>query len=217
MNWSSTFMSAAELVGTAAFAASGAMAGVERRLDVFGVCFLAVVTALGGGTIRDILLGEFPPRMFYSFAYLGLATLVALLVFILRGRLLPDPTERQQLWINGWFNLCDAIGLGIFSVVGTNACFAAGYGKNAFLAVFLGMTTGVGGGILRDMMCGEIPGVLRKHIYAVAAILGSLSYYFLRWLLHVGGGLATLLSVAMVVVLRMLAAHYRWNLPRPKE
>jgi len=214
MTWS-TVLLIAELIGTAAFALSGAMAGIDRKLDIFGVLVLAACTALGGGTIRDVLLGHFPPRMFYSFTYLGVVAVVAIALFILRVKMIPGKIENESL-NSRLFVICDAVGLGIFSVVGTEACLTAGYGDNIFMAVFLGVITGVGGGILRDVMCVQIPGVLRKHIYAVASMAGSLCYYIMRQILLTDPVFATIFCTALVTLLRTMAAHFRWNLPRPE-
>lgn len=202
----------AELIGTIAFALSGALLAIQKRLDIFGILLLSVVTALGGGTIRDLLLGITPPKMFYSYKYLALAAATALVTFLIARRSRGMIGKFQGL-MDFLFVFSDAFGLGIFAVIGTEAGLAAGYGDNPFLCVFLGMTTGVGGGILRDMMCGDIPFVLRKHIYAVAAIAGGMTFYLL---IHLGldGTLAALIGVVVTVVLRLLAWHYRWNLPK---
>ena len=201
-----------ELVGTIAFAVSGAMLAVKKRLDIFGILFLGVVTALGGGTVRDLLLGHTPPRMFYNVEYILVTLLSALTVFFV-VRL----THGRGLWAShvadNLLTFSDALGLGIFAVIGTQAGIADGFGDNAVLCIFLGMVTGVGGGVLRDMMCADIPFVLRKHIYAVAALLGAGTYYWLaRW--GVNGGVASLLGMTATVVVRVLAWHYRWNLPK---
>lgn len=202
----------AELVGTIAFALSGALLAIEKRLDIFGILLLSIITALGGGTIRDLLLGITPPKMFYSYQYLALAAAAALITF-LAARRSRGIFGRFQSLMDALFVFSDALGLGIFAVIGTEAGLAAGYGDIPFLCIFLGMTTGVGGGILRDIMCGDIPFVLRKHIYAVAAIAGGLVFYVL---IRTGldGTLAALAGVVVTVALRLLAWHYRWNLPR---
>lgn len=205
----------AELVGTVAFALSGAMLAARKGLDLFGVVFLGVVTALGGGTVRDVLLGLAPPRMFYHYEYVSLAVLTSLGLFLV-FRLFPGTRTGLAGQLDRLYNLCDAVGLGIFAVVGTRAGMDAGFASNAFLCVFLGMTTGVGGGILRDMMCADIPAVLRKHIYAVAAIAGSGIFYLLERL-GAGNTAAILCGIAATVVLRLLARHYRWNLPKVEE
>ena len=202
----------AELVGTIAFALSGALVAIEKRLDIFGILLLSIVTALGGGTIRDLLLGITPPKMFYSYQYLALAAATALVTFLAAQRSRGAFGKFQGL-TDFLFVFSDALGLGIFAVIGTEAGLAAGYGDNPFLCVFLGMTTGVGGGILRDIMCGDIPFVLRKHIYAVAAIAGGLVFYILVSL-GLGGTLSALAGMLVTVALRLLAWHFRWNLPR---
>ena len=203
---------AAELVGTAAFALSGSLLAIQKRLDLFGVLFLGVVTALGGGTLRDLLLGTAPPRMFYNMEYVCLAIASSLLIFLIvefrHGRSRIPPGVSDFLMV-----LCDALGLGIFSVIGTQAGIQAGYGDNMFLCVFLGMTTGVGGRILRDIMCKDIPFVLRKHIYAVAAISGGGVFYLLLRA-GINQNLSTLAGMLATLTLRLLAWHYRWNLPR---
>ena len=199
-----------ELAGTIAFSISGAMLAIERNLDLFGVVFLGAVTAIGGGIIRDILLGQVPPQAFVNYIYLLLAVITALAVFILsysrsrRGRSI-------QFMNDTVLNIFDAAGLGIFSVIGVQNTINAGFGDNAFFCVFLGLTTGVGGGMLRDVLSRSTPAVLRKHIYALASLAGALCYY----LLHIyAPGLAIFLSTLLVVVLRVLASHYRWTLPR---
>ena len=203
---------ATELIGTIAFAVSGAMLAVKKRLDIFGILFLGVVTALGGGTVRDLLLGHTPPRMFYNVEYILVALLSALAVF-----LTVKLTHGHGLWsgraADNLLTFSDALGLGIFAVIGTQAGIADGFGNNAVLCIFLGMVTGVGGGVLRDMMCADIPFVLRKHIYAVAALFGAGIYYCLNRL-GANSATASLLGMSATVLIRILAWHYRWNLPR---
>lgn len=206
---------ASELIGTVAFALSGAILAVRKKLDLFGILFLGVVTALGGGTVRDLLLGHTPPRMFYNIEYVTLALTSALLVFFV-ARFSTHDWHKPNRTLDFLFVFSDALGLGIFSVVGTQAGISAGYGDNAFLCIILGMTTGVGGGILRDIMCNDIPSVLRKHIYAVAAIAGGASFYLLT---RVGmeESVGYLTGMVLTVVLRLLAWHYHWNLPRVEQ
>ena len=205
----------AELVGIVAFALSGAILAAQKGLDLFGVVFLGVVTSVGGGTVRDVLLGLTPPRMFYNYEYVALAVVTALALFLV-FRLAPGARAGMAGRIDLLYNLCDAVGLGIFVVVGTQTCLDAGYADNAFLCIFLGMTSGVGGSILRDMMCAGIPTVLRKHVYALAAVAGSAVYYLLRRM-AIDGTFPILCGMAVTVALRMLARHYRWNLPKAEE
>ena len=215
MTVSQIILTAAELIGTVAFAISGAMVAMDRGLDLFGVLFLGVVTALGGGTVRDILLGLHPPGMFYNYRYVLLAAVVAALMFIgvFAGR---NHYIRNRKQLDRALNLFDALGLGVFAVIGTQAGIDAGHGVNAFFCVFLGMTTGVGGGILRDLLAGQKPYVFVKHIYALAAIAGSLLYYVLTWWLSLSPTLAVFPAILLVLVIRVLASRYQWNLPKIK-
>lgn len=158
-----------EIVGTVAFAVSGALIAIDRQLDLFGVLFLGVVTALGGGTIRDILLGVFPPRAFYSYEYLAVAFLTALAVLSLSGvsgRAMHVSGRHLRALIIFLMRLV----LQLFRLWVHRLPWAQGYGENAFLCVFLGMTTGIGGGILRDVLSKEVPFVFKKHVYGVASL-----------------------------------------------
>ena len=205
-------MNLLEFVGVAAFAVTGAMAAMEKGADVFGVLFLSLVTALGGGVIRDLLLGSLPPHMFTSFAYVATALACGLILFV-GARQHREAYVKNEEKIDRLVNIFDAVGLGVFTVSGVQvAAEACGMG-NPLLLAMMGMTTGIGGGMLRDMMIGTIPKVLRKRIYAVASIAGALcDYGLVRF--GVAAGLAAAVSAALVVALRLLATHYRWNLPR---
>ena len=202
----------AELVGTVAFALSGAMVAVQKKLDIFGIMLLGVVTALGGGTVRDVLLGHTPPRVFYSGSYVALSIVSALVVFLV-FRLSKGRFSQFTGLMDAVLTLSDALGLGIFAVIGARAGMTEGYGDNALLCIFLGMLTGVGGGVLRDMMCADIPFVLRKHIYAVAAIAGAVVFYY-TVAFGLDQSVASLLGMLTTFLMRVLAWHYRWNLPR---
>ena len=162
-----------EIIGTIAFAASGAMVGVGRRMDIFGVCVLGVVTSVGGGMIRDIVLGIIPPGMFQKPVYTIVATATSCVVFwvlYLKKELLEG--HFREIY-DRFMLIMDTIGLGIFTVVGVNTGIRHGYMDNTFLLVFVGTITGVGGGLLRDMMAGVPPYIFVKHIYACASIVGA--------------------------------------------
>jgi uncharacterized membrane protein YeiH len=206
--------SVAELVGTAAFAVSGAMVAVKKQLDIFGVLLLSVITALGGGAIRDLLLGHTPPRMFYSAHLVLLALLCALAVF-----LFVRVTHSLNLWVGSRMDmlltLSDALGLGIFAVIGTQAGISAGYGNNAFFCIVLGMITGVGGGVLRDVFSMNLPKIFVKHFYACASIAGAIVAFLIQNYLS-DPLLASIAGATTVITLRFLASFLRWNLPKPK-
>ena len=203
-----------EIVGTVAFALSGAMTAISRHMDLFGVVFLGAVTALGGGVMRDILLGQFPPLMFSNYQFLLIAAITAILVFLI-AHLRRAVYLRHQERIDSVNNFFDAVGLAAFTVVGIQVAVAHGHQSNYFFCVFLGMTTGVGGGILRDMMSHAVPLVLRKHIYALASIGGGILYVALC-AIGVDVSVCSIASVVLIVTIRMLATHYRWSLPRIK-
>ena len=164
---------ALELAGTVAFAASGAMVGIRRGMDVFGVCVLGCITAVGGGMTRDIILGTVPGALIRP-VYTTAAILTALAVFAVsyfRRSLLQKGSfgavyERAMLAM-------DAVGLGIFTASGVATGISSGYLENTFLLTVLGTLTGVGGGVLRDMMAGVPPYILVKHVYACASVAGG--------------------------------------------
>lgn len=211
MSASSTMFFIVEIIGTAAFALSGAMTGLKYKLDVFGIVFLAVVTALGGGCTRDIILGRVPPAMFRDYRYLLVAVSIALLAF-LAAKFAGGEYRKNEEKLSAVANVFDAAGLGSFVVVGMQAGINAGYGDNGFFLVFLGLLTCIGGGLLRDAFVVQMPGVLHKHVYALPCILGGLLYLFL-----IRQGISDLVSIPVVIVFiftfRMLATKYHWNLP----
>lgn len=201
-----------ELIGAAAFAISGAMAAIKRKADIFGVVFLGVITALGGGVIRDVLIGQLPPKMFVSYAYLLASLLVSLIVFfdayIRREKYFANKDKLSE--IN---NIFDAAGLAVFTISGMNT--AMGVSGNVILILTLGVITGVGGGMLRDMMTNTMPKVLRKRVYAVASLIGGALYYVLH-LIGVNDILSAVIGMVTIFVLRVLATAYKWNLPSVK-
>ena len=201
-----------EAIGTAAFAVSGAMVAIDKGTDIFGVLLMAVFTALGGGTLRDVLIGHFPPRMFTNFHYVLLSCICALTVFILARSLKERYIERERL-IEQVNNVFDAIGLGIFAVSGARIGMEAGFADNIFLTTFLGTTTAIGGGMLRDVLLQEMPFVLKKRVYAVAAIAGALGYALLLRM-GVNGVMAYALGMMATTAVRILATVFKWNLPK---
>lgn len=200
-----------ELIGVAAFAVSGAMTAIEKKADVFGVMFLAVTTALGGGIIRDILLGELPPRMFTSYTYILVAVIAAISVFtdayIRRGKYLSNAEKLDA--VN---NIFDAVGLAVFTVSGMDTAISANGIYNPFMLVALGMVTGVGGGMLRDVMLGAMVKVMRKRVYAVASIAGGILYYCLLKF-NVSNIVSAVSAMLLIFALRVLATVFKWNLP----
>ena len=199
-------------VGTIAFAVSGAMVAVKKGADLFGVLFLGCITAIGGGTIRDIIIGYVPPRMFSNKMYIILAALSALCVFCLAS-IFQERYEKNIHLVEQINNVFDALGLGIFAASGAQVAIEAGFQDNLFLMVSLGTTTAIGGGMLRDMMLREIPFVLRKRIYALAAIAGAMAYSLL-WRGGMEPYAASCVCIVVTFSIRIAATVFNWNLPR---
>lgn len=200
-----------EIIGTIAFAASGAMVGIRKKMDIFGVCVLGFVTAVGGGMVRDVILGITPPNVFRNPSYALVAVSTSLIVFaviyvkrdVLDGRF-KIIYEKSML-------IMDTIGLAIFTVVGVNIGIQQGYLEKIFLLAFVGTITGVGGGLMRDVMADQPPYIFVKHIYASASVAGSLvCVYMYR---AFGAVVSMIVSSAVILLIRYLAAKYHWNLP----
>ena len=206
----SLFLYLSELAGTVAFAVSGVLTAKKQRLDLFGAVVLGLTTAVGGGAVRGILLGYNPPVMFRKPVYAITAIITSLIVFLIekKSRLLEDS---QKLVLA--LNVADTIGLGVFAASGTEKVLGTVYCENMFLAAFVGTVTAVGGGILRDMLAGTIPVVMRRRVYAVAALLGSLIYYVLRFHADLPVSAAELISIGAICGIRFLAIRHLWNLP----
>ncbi len=210
-----TIIITAETIGVIAFAVSGALLAAEKNFDIFGIMVLGLLTAFGGGVVRDLLLGLVPPVFFSNYTSALLAVLSSLAVFLIYkyGRGLRIFSGRDAAAVINFF---DAIGLGIFAVTGVNMALEHGFYDNPLLCITVGTLTGIGGGIIRDIMAGEIPSVLRKNVYALAAILGAACYYYL---MHWGVGIlpSVLIAAGLTVALRIMAAYFRWHLPRPRS
>lgn len=190
-----------EMVGLVAFAASGALAAVRARLDIFGVAVLGLTTAVGGGIVRDVLLGVHPPTTLRTWPYLTAGLVTALLVFYFH----PQVARLRRAVL-----VADAVGLGVFATSGT--AVALNLGAPVYTACLIGMTTGIGGGAIRDLLLREIPLVLRKEIYALAALLGAV-LVAAGHLLKLPAAPVTAVAATAVTVLRVLALWRKWNAP----
>lgn len=192
-----------EIIGTIAFSVSGAVVGIRKKMDILGVTTLGIITAVGGGVIRDIIIGATPPAAFRNPVYALVAIAAALVVF------LPFISTRINLDHFIWI-LADSIGLGAFTMIGvsTGASF-----DNVFLEVFLGVITGVGGGVIRDVCSGDIPMIFIKHFYACPCIIGAVICAVMN---DINPDLAIVSGFAAIIVLRLLAAKYKWHLPKAK-
>lgn len=200
-----TLLLTVDLVGTFVFALSGAIAGVKRRLDLFGVLVLAFAAGNAGGITRDLLIGATPPGAISDWRYLGVSVLAGAITF-------------------GWSSLVerawnpvlvfDGAGLALFAVSGTEKALA--YGLNPIMAALLGMLTGIGGGMVRDVLLAEIPTVLRSDLYAVAALAGAV-IVVIGHALHLPSAAVATVGAVLCFGLRLGAIHMRWHLPIARQ
>ncbi len=196
-----SFVYVLEMLGTAAFAVSGALAASRKRMDIFGFCVLALMPAVGGGTIRDIIIDRVPVFWISDNRYVAVAIIAALVVFFSPH----PPGSRRQVLV--W---ADALGLALFAALGTEICLQHDTGP--LVAVMLGVTTAVTGGMIRDVICNEIPLILSREIYATAAFAASLAYV-LADRLEFGPNVALAAGVVVGLAVRGLAIIYNWSLP----
>jgi uncharacterized membrane protein YeiH len=203
-------------IGVAAAAVSGAMIAIERKLDLFGVFLLGMITALGGGILRDVLLGEVPPRFFTNYIAILIVTLMVSAVFI-----------TAKLW-NGWrdaavkkridqvHNLFDAIGLALFTVVGIQKTIDCD--MPIWVGIIMGTMTGAAGGVIRDVLINEEPLIFRKEIYAMACVLGGIAFALCN-LICLATFPTHLICGATVFLTRVLAVKHQICLPtlRPED
>ena len=210
-----------DFVGTIAFAVSGAMVAIEKEMDLFGIMILALVTATGGGFIRDLTIGSIPPMVFRDPIYMILSFITAIVVFLIvlwirKHQNFTSPQKKAKLSASyqKLLLITDSLGLAAFTVDGVFAGrqLPAPNNTNAYLGIFLGVITGVGGGMLRDIFAAQKPYIFVRHIYAVASLAGAFAAAFLP--IVISDRKAQTVSFLLILVIRYLAAHYKWNLPR---
>lgn len=204
-------LTAMEIIGTVAFSISGALVAISCGLDLFGVVTVGCITAAGGGLVRDIILNNVPPNIFLNPHILLISVITSLFVFIVafintkKFNGLRDKIEHINI-------VFDALGLAAFSITGVQIASDV-FNDNAIIAITMGVITGVGGGLLRDVLVNVKPYILTKHIYAVASILGCVAYYYIAIIferIYIG----TVLSLLITITIRLLAAKFRWKLPK---
>jgi len=188
-------------VGTIAFALSGGLLGVRKQFDLFGVLFLSFVVAVAGGVMRDVFIGALPPAAILEIHYFLIAVGAGLVTFYWYPRV--ASMQHQIL-------LFDAVGLGLFAVIGTQK--AIEHGINPLMAALMGMLSGIGGGMTRDVLAGEIPFVLRSDLYAIAALAGG-AIVSLGWAAQVPALYSMLAGALFCIVLRLMAIYRGWRAP----
>ncbi|HET7337228.1 MAG TPA: trimeric intracellular cation channel family protein [Candidatus Nitrosotalea sp.] len=192
-----------DLFGTMAFAVTGAFKAIEHKADIVGIIILATITGVAGGTIRDIVLGHFPPHSISDPNYVVITTVTGIVIFFLYPKM-------QKHW--NLFLKFDALGLGVFTAIGATLAYQL-FGMNFLAMALAGMVTAVGGGILRDMFVNEIPMVIVKELYASASFLGVVLFYVIL-MSGLQIEIATIGAILVTTILRLIAMKYNWNLPK---
>ena len=190
-----------DLLGTVAFAISGALAAIEKRYDIFGVIFVAFITALGGGTTRDIMLGITPVSWILDINYFYVVMAAVALTFLF--------SKKIMKWRKTLF-LFDSIGLGVFTIAGMQKALSAGLSWE--LAIMMGVISATLGGIFRDVFNNEKPLILHKEIYATACFAGGLFIALLTWL-GIDAMVSIPVTIITIILIRILAVRYHWSLP----
>jgi len=197
------FIYVLDLFGTMAFAVTGAFKAIEHKSDIVGIIILATITGVAGGTIRDIILGKFPPNSISDPAYVTITVISAVAIFFLFSRL-------KKHW--NLFLKFDAIGLGVFTIIGATFAYNI-FGLNYLAIVLAGMLTAIGGGILRDVFVNEVPIVFIKELYASASFVG-VSIFYLLLMAGIELYAATIAGIVIITGLRLVAMKFNWNLPK---
>lgn len=204
------FVEVFELIGVVAFAMSGVLVGIEYGFDIFGIFVLSFLTALGGGLFRDLILGNHPPVCFTHFSYI-ICVAVTVVVFLIFLKIFDTKLGRGDIEkIKILITFFDAVGLGVFCVTGTAFAMQLGFSDNMLLCVASGLITSIVGGMLRDVLANRKPVVLRKEIYAVAAIIGAVIYYLIEPVIGITA--ATYLVAFLVLVIRMYSVRHKINM-----
>lgn len=200
-----------ELIGTVAFAMSGALTALKKNMDIFGIAILGLITAVGGGVIRDLVLGNTPPETFKNPIYGLVAIATSLIVLIPEIRKILN--SKQHIF-DMFLLIMDSLGLAVFTVLGIKTAVSLTEDFNIYLLLFVAIITGTGGGIMRDVLASDRPYIFVKHFYATASLLGA-SVCIALWNL-IGAAYSMLIGAVIIFVLRLTAAHFHWNLPTPK-
>lgn len=204
-----TFVIILESICVVAFAISGALVAIDKKMDIFGVTILGLTTSIGGGIIRDLILDITPP-MSLRHPRIAIIAIVTSLIFFIP--FIRKKIQEEEKIYNVLMFITDSLGLGLFTVIGVQTAINNGFSDNYFLQVFVGVLSGVGGGVLRDVLAGNRPYIFIKHFYATAALIGAIICVAF-W--NILGSLPSMLISAFVIfILRVLAAHYHWELPK---
>lgn len=191
-----------DMIGTVVFAISGALAAREHKLDIFGMFIIAFVTGMGGGTLRDMMIGSTPVFWMKQPIYVVMITIGVILAIIFR--------EKMDVWRKSLL-LFDTIGLGVFTIIGVGKGLA--FDLHPAIAIALGTITGCFGGMIRDILCNKIPRILHKEIYATPCALGGILFFLLRYA-GFESNLVDVITVCFIIAVRLLAVKLHWHLPK---
>lgn len=190
-----------DILGTLAFAISGALVASDQKLDLFGVIIIAFVTAVGGGTLRDILIGDTPVSWMKNLTFVYVIFGATIFAILFKSKI---DYLRTSLF------LFDTIGIGLYTVVGVEKGITAGL--HPIICIALGTMSACFGGVIRDILCNEIPVIFRKEVYATACIVGGLSYFLIRKL-PIDNNIVFIISGLVVIVIRLIAVRFKISLP----
>ena len=196
-----TIFNALDLLGTIAFATSGALVAMNKKFDPFGVFIVAFVTALGGGTLRDILVGREPVGWMNDSSYVYVITITVALAIVFRNKL---------KYLNKSLLLFDTIGLGVFTIIGTEIGINANF--DPVISIALGTMSAAFGGVIRDILCNDIPVIFRKEIYATASIAGAISFIILHHY-NINNSIIYISTILIIIIIRLIAVRYKLSLP----
>lgn len=200
----STLFDLLDFAGTIAFAVSGALIAMNKKLDAFGVFIICFVTAVGGGTLRDVLIGKTPVMWMHNLIYVYIIIATFFITILFRKHL--DKLRKSMLFF-------DTIGLGIFTIIGLKKGLAIDL--HPIICIALGTMTASFGGVIRDILCNEIPAVFREEIYATACIIGGVLFFMLLNL-GVEENLNVILTTLCIIAIRFISIKYKWSLPKFK-
>lgn len=193
-----------DIAGTIAFAISGALTAMEKKLDLFGVFIIALVTSIGGGTLRDMLIGNTPVNWLLNLQSFYIVFAMVLVTIVFRNKLNYFRTSLL---------LFDTIGLSVFTIIGIQKGLMINL--SPIVCILLGTITACFGGVIRDILCNEIPILFRKEIYATACVLGGIFFFFLK-AISIEEDLAYILCISSIIILRLLSVYFKWSLPQIK-
>lgn len=198
----SNFLNIIDILGTFAFAVSGVFSAMEKKLDVFGILIISFVTAIGGGTIRDVLVGNFPVNWLQN-------DLAILVIFVSAIATMLFSSYFKHL--NTALSLFDALGLGLFTIVGVQVGLEKNFSGG--ICVALGTISACFGGVLRDVLLNKLPLIFHKEIYALACIMGGVAYYFLHRT-NLNDDISKIICIILIFVIRIIAVRFQLSLPR---